>query len=179
MMKLNRKNKYLLAGFILALVVCYKFAISNTIAYYIDYKKNRELAANNPNDPVLIRSLVEQERQLSAALESYNAVTDDSFQNLLLESISGWSRDYALKITEFKEPHIYMEKGGKSLYYAFAVEGSFNGILLLLNRLENTPSLGMVKHLHFQKKRNYKNNTDYLVTEILLKRSEAVKVNRK
>lgn len=173
MMKLNKKNKGLLLGFFIALLLCYKFAISNTLSYYKQYHSQKELAENNYNSPEVLNQLVRKEKQLNAFLKGYQEAAGDSFQNNLLKQISILSKKYNLKISDFKEPHIFLENNTKTLSYSFSLEGSFNGTLLLINKLENTPSLGFVRHISFTKKRNYKKNTDYLVTEIILQKSES------
>ena len=172
-MMLNKKNKLLVLGFFMALLICYQFAISKTLDYYTEYSSQKELLSNNLNDPIFLGQLVAKEKQLNAYLQKYNATAGDSYQNNLLRQISKLSTAYQLKITDFKEPHIFIEKDTKALSYVFAIEGSFNNTLLLINKLENTSSLGIVKHISFTKKRNYKTNTDYLVTEILLQKNES------
>ncbi|RYJ42043.1 general secretion pathway protein [Flavobacterium beibuense] len=176
-MKLSRKNKLLFSGIFLALVVCYRFAISNTLDYYREYREQKELVNNNLSSADLLQNLIEREKQLNTVLDKYNAVSDDSFQNNLLKEITVLSDQYKLKITDFKEPHAFTMEDTSTKSYVFSVEGSFNGTLLLINKLENIPSLGFIKHINFIKKRNYRNNSYYLVTEILLQKTETVKSN--
>lgn len=173
-MGLNRKNKILVAGLLFIAILCYKFAISNTLAYYKEFKSNQELAKNNINDMAILENMVKKEKQLDRALEDYSTSVDASFQNSLLKQITTLSRKYNLKITDFKEPHTFADKTSKKVSYLFSLEGSFNSILLLINQLENNASLGIIKHVHFEKKRNYKNNTDYLTAEVLLQKNESL-----
>ena len=174
-MKLNRKNKLLLLGICLVLYLCYAFAISKTIAYYKEYSSQKQLLSNNFNNPAITQSLLLKEKQLNDLLGQYSASTGDFFQNELLKQLSHLSDKNNLKIIDFKEPHVFVEKDLKTLSYTFSLEGSFNGILLLLNSVENNPSLGNIKHLSFIKKRNYKNNTDYLTVDVILQKSEPIK----
>lgn len=176
-MKLSKKNKIVLLFFVLTLLLCYKFAITNTLSYYSQHQQQKEIISNNKQLPGTLKKLLAKEKQLDVVLNQYNAVTDKSFQNDLLKEISRLCKNNNLKITDFEEPHLWKDNNTKISSYKFSVEGSFNGALLLINQLENTPSLGFIKHIEFIKKRNYKTNNDYLITEVLLQKGESVKNN--
>lgn len=172
-MKLNKKNKLLIAGLILGLYIGYTYAISNTLLYYRKYKEQQNLLAINSNDPTLLKKLVYKEKQLDSLLLEYGHHKEGSFQNLLLQELSSISKSNSLRIIDFQEPHIVSGNDITTSSYIFSLEGSFNGILLLLNTIENNPSLGVVKHINFSKKTNYKTNTDYLTAEIILQKTDS------
>ena len=174
-MKLNRNNKLLLLGLIITLYICYAFAFSNTIHYYNEYHSKKEVTENSLNNPDILRQLVVREKQLDTILNEYSIIEKESFQNELLKKITNHSNRYNLKITDFKEPHIIVENDVKTSSYIFTLEGSFNGMLLLINAIENDVTLGAVKHITFAKNRNYKYNTDYLTGEIIMQKNETVK----
>ncbi|MCC9070884.1 general secretion pathway protein [Flavobacterium sp. F-65] len=173
-MRLNKKNKLLLVGFFLTLCICYSFAISNTIEYYKEYKAKEEQLLSTIETPKLISQLVQKEKQLDLFLSNYTINTTDSFQNDLLKQLNTYSTNYHLKIIDFKEPHIITEKGFITTSYIFSLEGSFNGCLALLNKIENDATLGSIKHLNFMKKRNYKTNLDELSVEVIIQRNQGV-----
>lgn len=173
-MRLNKKNKLLVAGFFLTLCICYSFAISNTITYYKEYKAKEEQLANTIESPKLISQLVQKEKQLDSFLSHYDVNITDSFQNDLLKQLNTYSSNYHLKIIDFKEPHIITEKGFVITSYVFSLEGSFNGCLALLNKIENDATLGSIKHLNFIKKRNYKTNLDELSVEVIIQKNRGV-----
>lgn len=173
-MKLNKKNKLLVSGFVLILYICYSFAISNTIMYYKDYKDKKQQIANDSNMPNLVGQLVKKEKQLDQILSQYDINFSESFQNDLLKQLSSYSANYHLKITDFQEPHIIIQNGFTTTSYIFTLEGSFNGCLALLNQIENNPKLGAVKHLNFTKKKNYKTNTDQLFVEVIMQTNKGV-----
>ena len=176
-MKLNRKNKILIFGFFITLYLCYAFAFSNTIEYYHQYKSQKELIDANLNDPAIMQQLIAKEKQLTKILGQYSTADKESFQNDLLKQLSVLSNKYNIKIVDFKEPHVYTDKNIKSYSYSFSLEGSFNGMLLLVNNLENNASLGYIKHISFIKKKNYKTNSDYLTGEIILQKNQSLKDN--
>lgn len=171
-MKLNRKNKLLLLGFLVALYICYSFAISNTITYYKEYRSKSEMIIDNNNTPKLANQLCQKEKQLDVLLSRYNITASESFQNDLLKQLTAYSDSYHLKIIDFKEPHVISEKGFTATSYIFSLEGSFNGCLALINKMENNPTLGSIKHLTFTKKRNYKTNVDQLFVEVIMQKNK-------
>lgn len=173
-MRLNRKNKLLLLGFLSCLIICYVFAISNTIAYYKEYRSNKELLKDDDSNPKLVRQLQRKEKQLDSLLSKYDITTSESFQNDLLKQLNSYGDIYHLKITDFKEPHIFSEKEFVATSYIFSLEGSFNGCLALISEIENNPTLGSIKHLNFTKKRNYKNNVDQLFVEVIINKNKEI-----
>ncbi|WP_291152167.1 general secretion pathway protein [Flavobacterium sp. UBA7680] len=173
-MKLNRKNKLLVIGFFVVLYICYSFAISNTINYYTEYKNKEQEIAQDSDMPKIVAQLVLKEKQLDQILANYDVNISESFQNDLLKQLTSYSDSYHLKIIDFKEPHIISQKGFTTTSYAFSLEGSFNGCLAVLNKVENNPMLGNIKHLNFIKKRNYKTNTDQLFVEVIMQKNKGV-----
>ncbi|KDN55713.1 hypothetical protein [Flavobacterium seoulense] len=173
-MKLNKKNKFLLFGFAFALYICYAFAISNTIKYYKEYHSKEELITDNSSSPKLAYQLHQKENQLDELLSQYNITTSESFQNDLLKQLNNFCNIHHLKVIDFKEPHIVTDKGFVNSSYIFSLEGSYNGCLSLLNKIENSPNLGSIKHLNFIKKKNFKTNVDQLFVEVILQKNSGV-----
>jgi Tfp pilus assembly protein PilO len=173
-MKLDKKNKLLLLGFLVVLYVCYSFAISNTINYYKEYKAKQEEIAADSNMPKLVGKLIQKEKQLDQVLSQYDVNISESFQNDLLKQLTSYSDSYKLKIVDFQEPHSVSQKGLTTTSYIFSLEGSFNGCLAVLNKVENNPALGSIKHLNFVKKKNYKTNTDQLFVEVIMQKNKGV-----
>jgi hypothetical protein len=173
-MNLNRKNKLLLAGIALMLYACYAFAFSNTLKYYQQFSQQEKLAEQNSADPQLLDQFVNKDKQIDKALELYGNKIGSTFQNELLKQLSALCAKNGLKIIDFKEPFIYTEKNTQTSSYIFSLQGSFNGMLLALNSIENKAQLGFIKHISFTKKRNYKTNTDYLTAEVILQKNESI-----
>lgn len=170
-MKLNQKNKLLLIGFVIALYICYSFAISNTIKYYKEYHSKDELITKNTATPKLAFQLHQKENQLDNLLSQYNVSSYETFQNDLLKQLNSFCNGHHLKIIDFKEPHIVTDKNFISSSYIFSLEGSYNGCLSLLNEIENNPNLGSIKHLNFIKKKNFKTNADQLFVEVIIQKN--------
>lgn len=171
-MKLNRKNKLLLLGFIIVLYICYAFAISNTLSIYKEFQTKNDVLIQNKSTPKLAYQLLQKEKQLDKLLAEHHVKTSESYQNDLLKQLNFYSAKYSLKVIDFKEPHIIIENNTTTSSYIFSLQGSFNGSIALLNKLENNPALGTVKHINFNKKRNYKSNIDELFVEIVLEKNK-------
>ncbi len=172
-MRLDKKNKLLIGIFLVVLYVCYQLAISKTVTYYKTYKAQQQSIADNHYNPKLAGELKLREKLLDTLLTQYKISTSASFQNDLLKAVNTYCSRYALKITDFKEPHQVTENGIRTTSYIFTVEGSFNGCLLLLNQLENSPKFGSIQHASFKKQTDYKSNTDKLYFEIILQKNES------
>lgn len=168
-MKLNRKNKLLICGLLLGLYLCYSFAFSKTYYYYKSYVFNQEIMNNNNPAEELAR-LTMKEKQINQWLNKNNFVSF-SFQNQLLKELNHLSKIYNLKIVSFEEPHVFIEGESSILSYKFSIEGSFNNVIAMINKIENKPYLGVVKHVNTIKKINYKTNNNYLITTIIIQKN--------
>ncbi|MFE3872482.1 hypothetical protein ACFX5F_14745 [Flavobacterium sp. ZS1P70] len=132
------------------------------------------MITDNTSSPKLGHQLSQKEKELDLLLSRYNITASESFQNDLLKQLNTYSDSFKLKIIDFKEPHVISEKGFVSTSYIFSLEGSFNGCLALLNKIEHNPSLGSIKHLNFTKKRNNKTNADQLYVEVILQKNRGL-----
>ncbi|MFV8354972.1 hypothetical protein ACNQGB_02155 [Flavobacterium sp. XS1P32] len=171
-MTFNRKNKILLLSFGVMLYLCYSFAISNTINYYQALKSKEALIENSIELPVLIPQLKYKEKQLDKYLMSHEIKTKASFQNELLKQLTFYTNQTHVKITDFKAPHQNLnDKNDTTTSYIFSLEGTFINCLKTINYLENKPELGVIKHLFFVKKKNYKIDKDELYVEVILQKN--------
>lgn len=172
-MRLNKKNRLLLLGYIFMIFICYRFAIAKTLFYYGEYADKNEIINNESVTPETIELLVQKEKQLDAMLLQYNSIPTTSFQNDFLEKLSGYCTIHNLKITDFKEPHKSISNEFETNSYQFTLRGSFNGSLTVINTIENSTSLGIIKHLTFTKNRDYKTNSDHLTVAVILQKNSA------
>lgn len=172
-MRLDRKNKLLLIGFIVVLFLCYHFAISKTIYYYNLAKNQSDAITSFNNNPKILAQLMLKEKQIDGWLQENNSYST-SFQNELLKELTYYSSKYHLKITDFQEPHKFTDKNSTTTSYCFTLEGSFNNALMLLNNIENKHNLGIVKHVNVLKKINYKTNQEYLNSTVIIQKIEGI-----
>lgn len=178
-MKLNNKNKLLIFGFFIFLIICYSFGFSKTIQFYRKYKTESELLNSSAGNQELLGKLIKKQKQLNYVLEQNDFKGEASFQNELLKNLNNSIEESSnVKIIDFKEEHIYPEKEVTTISYCFTLEGPFNSILKTIHDIEKKPYLGTVKHININKNTNYSNNTFYLEVDVILQRSiEEKKVN--
>ncbi|HEX8269347.1 MAG TPA: hypothetical protein VF581_05605 [Flavobacterium sp.] len=169
-MKLHAKNKLLIFGIVMVLYCSYTFAISKTLFYYNLYSNNEKLLESNINKPNLLNRLGKKEQHIDRLLTASQSGPDSSFQNFLLKQLSYYARHYNLKIVAFNAPHGYISSGTSISSYVFSIEGSFNGCMAMLNKLENEYAIGNIKHVTFTKKKNYRTSTEYLVAEVIIQK---------
>lgn len=174
-MKLNKKNKLLCLGFFMSLFLCYNFAVSKTVYYVNEYIIKSKSANNNTNNPATLAQLNNKEKEIDKWLLENGNYSSTNFQNSLLKQVNIYSELYHLKIIDFQTPHVFSKKQTSITSYSFSLEGNFNSVLKLLNKFENQPNLGQIKHVGTLKKTNYKNNQDYLVTTIIVEKIENLK----
>ena len=115
-----------------------------------------------------MRQLIQKEKQLDNILSQQSLKTSISEQNDLLKFLSVQSNLCNVRIVEFNEPYFFKSNNSIELNYVFTLQGSYNGIVLLLNQIENQSGIGYIRHVDFVKKRNFKSNLDELFAEIIL-----------
>ena len=173
-MKLNRKNKLLIGGFVLTLYLCYAFAFSSTLEWRQKYLTLSELEKNGSVGQEQLKLLIAREKQLDRALQEFALPEGSSYQGVLLKKLSAEGRQLNVKVIDFREPHRFKSGASLQFNYFFTLQGSFNSMLQLINRIEADPSFGIVKHLKFEKKKNYRNNTFYLIADVVIQKSETI-----
>lgn len=89
-------------------------------------------------------------------------------QNNLLKTINSYALENNLKVINFLEPHIFVKEELTIKTFQFTIEGSFNDINRLIYQLEQKTKFGEVINLHFEKKKNYKSNKNYLQATALV-----------
>lgn len=171
---LNKKNIVLLLGFLLMLVIGYKFSISKTIAasrQYASINKQRELLSDIPSQ---ISYLKQQNKFYEDVLAKNQISSESSFQNNLLKIVNTFAKENKLAITGFKEPHIIEQNDAVTKTYQFSVKGDYTSILKLLHTIEQYGNYGKIISTDFQKKKNYKTNKVFLECTVFLQRVERV-----
>lgn len=175
-MKLNRKNKILIAGILTGIWICYHFAVEKTLSEIALHKRQTELATQLASAPQLLFSLKTREKQLDSLSAISNITNNGDIQNELLRFLSQESKLLEFKVIGFKEPHVAMAPDKNRLTtYQFELEGSFAGQVQILDHLERTAAFGRLRHLRFNKKTNYKTGNSSLSCETFLENEQEFK----
>ncbi|MDO3695885.1 hypothetical protein QVZ41_13625 [Wenyingzhuangia sp. chi5] len=167
-MKYQTKNKVLVIGFVVVLILCYQLAISNTVVLKNTYHNLKEEELLFKNTPKQLSLLSQQKKYYDTLLKKYQ-MDGGSIQNNLLKKINSLSQEHQLKVVEFLEPHVFSNNEMMIKTYQFTVEGDYNAIIKLVNHLEQQTVFGEIINLHFEKKLNFRTNKSYLQAHVLLK----------
>ena len=168
MLTKKNKNILLIAGFVLALFFCYKLAISKTINQVQEYDRLKEQQILFKNTPKKLTLLKKKEVYYDSILNKFE-FNGSSIQNNLLKTINAFATSNNLKVISFLEPHILFTDDLTIKTYEFVVQGDFNDINHLIHQLEQMTKFGEVINLHFEKKKNYRTDKQYLQARVLLK----------
>lgn len=164
----QQKNRALIVSFILALILCYNFAIKNTLQLKKQHNilsKKVELLKNSPYQLAVLK----QKNIHYDSLITKFQLGGTSIENNLLKTINSFASNNNLKVVDFHEPHLSSNSELIIKTYDFTLEGTYNNINRLVYVLEQQTKFGEVISLHFEKKKNYRTGRFYLQARILLK----------
>jgi hypothetical protein len=162
------KNIILVIGFLLALILCYKLAISKTVVLQKQYETLNHQKVLFENTPKLVSLLKQKEKYYDSLLSKYH-LDESSFQNNLLKTLNTFADSSHIKVINFLEPHTIKQNDLKTNTYQFTLQGDFNAILSLVYQLEQGTKFGEIIGLHYKKEQNYRNGKYYLQAKVLLK----------
>ncbi|TCK68068.1 hypothetical protein DFQ05_1853 [Winogradskyella wandonensis] len=167
----KQKNIALVVGFFLALIICYQFALSNTLEQRKRYNALQLESKVFENSPKQLSILNQKETYYDSLLEEYQ-LDDSSLQNNLLKTINTFAEENHIKVINFLEPHISQKNELTIKTYQFVLEGDYNSINKLIFKLELDTKFGEIINLHFEKKKNFKTGRFYLQAKVLLRSFE-------
>ncbi len=168
MISKKQKNIVLIVSFVIALLVCYQFAISKTIEQKRELNNLSKEALLFKNTPKKLSLLKQKNVYYDALLTKYQ-LDGSSLQNNLLKVINAFANDNNIKVVSFLEPHSITKNNLTIKTYEFVLEGSYNTINLLIYKLEQKTKFGEVVNLHFEKKKNFRTGKHYLQARVLLR----------
>lgn len=169
-MSYRKKNILLLVGIILLGWISWQLSFSKTFELkkqYSELKSEKELFSNVSQK---LSQLKQHNSYYDSILKSKKITTGSSFQNNLLQVITAYADSTRLQIVNFNTPHIYKTDNASINTYIFTVKGSFTNCLKQLYELEQQFKLGKIVSANFEKKRNFRQNSDYLECTILLQK---------
>ena len=162
------KNIVLIVGFLLVVIIAYKFAIANTLQLKNEYKVLKQEAVVFDNMPQQLSSLKQREKYYDSLLTKYQ-LGESSMQNSMLKSINTFADANQLKVIDFIKPHKIIKNDLTINTYQFTLQGDYNAIIALIHQLEQQTKFGEIINLNFKKQKNYKTGRFYLQASVLLK----------
>ncbi|TCI85585.1 hypothetical protein [Tenacibaculum sp. M341] len=165
----KQKNIGLIIGFIVSLFLVYNFAIKNTFNYKNQYKKLLKEKDLLNNAESKINFLQRKNRHIDSILTSKNISIENSFQQTILQNITRFSASENIQIVNFNAPHLYTNNNTITETLTFEARGDYHTLLKLINFIEQE-QLGKLLSTHFEKKKNYRTNRNYLTVIIYLQK---------
>ncbi len=163
----KNKNRILILGFILALFTCYHLAFSKTIETKKQLNSLINQSVNFKNITKLSTNLYHREKYVDSVLKKNN-FKNLSIQNNLLEFLNEQSQVNKFLITAFLEPHNFTLDNATITSYQFTLKGNFNNLLGVIYSLEQNYNFGKIKHINFEKKRDYRKRKEELLCFVVL-----------
>lgn len=170
-MRLDKRNKLLIGGFVLVLFVCYQLAIKKTLALRSQYLRETEQQEQVLDIPVKLADLRNKELQLDAQFEALN-LGSNNVQNELLHFLNEQGGQHSVKVMDFKAPHVISEENTTTRTYQFVLEGHFTNILKVAHGLETKANFGGITHMAFEKQWDLRQKKSYLQASLHLKQIE-------
>ncbi|MCK0159121.1 hypothetical protein [Allomuricauda sp. F6463D] len=170
-MRLDKRNKLLIGGFVLGLLLCYHLAIKKTLALRSQYYGETEQREQARDIPGKLANLHKKELQLDAQFEQLN-LGSTNVQNELLYFLNEQGDQHLVKIIEFKAPHVVNEGSTTTRTYQFTLEGNFTDILTVAYGLETQTSFGGITHIAFEKQQDSRQKYNFLNATLHLQQIE-------
>jgi len=162
------KNIIIIVGFLLVVVIAYKFAFVKTFHLKNEYQTLKQGATVYDNLPLQLSSLKQREKYYDSLLTKYQ-LGESSMQNSMLKAINTYAETHKLKVIGFIEPHKITQNDLIVNTYQFTLEGDYNAIISLIYQIEQKTKFGEVINLNFKKQKNYRTGKYYLQASVLLK----------
>lgn len=163
----RQKNKILLVGALLLLIVCYIFAIGETVNLYGNNSKTTQKLESLKNAPQQIAGLNKRLNFLNSRVKQY--VREDDFeQDDILVSVSDFCKRNRLKIIEFPKSTLKQKDDIVIETFNFTVEGNFTNLVKLIYDIEVVQKIGRVASLDFETQVDRRTKVKRLTVNIFL-----------
>jgi hypothetical protein len=149
--KLTYKQKLrILAGVtVLSLVICYKWAITNTFAEYKTFANSIAETSKLAEGTFSMEELTSRTKRINDLLNRYELDTSEDSKNLLAVA-SNYCADSTLKLREYKPFNASIVDSIRVITRVIVVEGNFIESLKLLHELESSGQIGRVAAADFK-----------------------------
>ncbi|TAI48477.1 hypothetical protein [Flagellimonas allohymeniacidonis] len=150
MIDTNTKIKVVLVMIPLLAIICYNFAISNTIDLYGQHKELSKNESQILNLNQRLAALSSREAQVDSILKSFS-LNHNQTENNLISIFDGLKNENQVFVMDFNPPHTVDLDQGTLVTYEITLEGDFSGLLRTIFELEYNHHIGRIAHVHLQK----------------------------
>jgi len=175
---LSEKYKFylLVAGFIVAMVICYQVDFKSTFQSANNcrlMKEKARLATEMPQKAANIRNeLTKLNRQYFDNIRSQNDAHE-----VILEKLSELSSKYSTSVTGYPERHIYQTTFVQAETHTAIIKGGFINLLHVLYDLEVNERVGRIASVEYYTETDYKTKITNLYSRIYIQNFRNLKNN--
>ncbi|WP_299535718.1 hypothetical protein [Ulvibacterium sp.] len=170
-MKLDKRNKLLIAGCLVLLFATYKLALSKTMAIHREHGNLKSKSIQAGDIPVQLAILAQKEQYYDSIMQQMD-IGDTSIQNNLLRTINEQAKIRNVNVMDFNPPHIQNFDNHRLLTHSIVLNGGYTDILQVVYALERKGSFGDIVHVDFEKKRDYRKRKSFLEATIFVQHLE-------
>ncbi len=166
-MKARRKNIFLVTGFVLMVIISYKFSISKTFGLKNEIEGLEQQKTELAQLSGLASTLKKREQYADSLLREHRQL-NGSVQSNLLDLLNANSQELGYSVSDFQEPHRYEDGGLTINTFQFTLRGSFSGIQSVLFEIEQKYNFGEIRNVHFEKKKDFRARKEYLECSVVI-----------
>ena len=168
-MTIQQKNRSLIIGFFLMLLVAYQFSFKKTIALKTNLTKlsqEQELLSNAMDRMAYLQ---QENNYLDSILLSNDVSVNESFEHYFVQKITQLKKQYNVDLISYEKPHSYNYDGTIVLSYRLELKGEFRNLMLFTNDIEKL-QMGAFTVVSFKKKKRYRPGEDELLCTLILQK---------
>lgn len=172
----RQKNKYLIVGTILFLLLVYWTTLSKTVELYHSNQRLQKQSNLVADAPAKIK---QYERQIQQFEQRFQNVTQsgNDYQEQLLEVVSTFCQEHQLVLQNFPQPLVHTQNDFEVTTHIVEVEGSYHKLLQLVYELEQAQKLSRVASLDFRIEKDFRNKRSFLLATIYLRNIKSLEKN--
>lgn len=164
----KKKNKLLLIGVVLLIIVLYNFAFKKTILAYSDCKNAENQIAIAANAPMMVAQLKKQLLRIEETIGTNE--TNNKSEQALLELVTNYCQSNSAVLNEF--PKSTFANQGDLIIETnrFVIQGNFSTLIKLVYLLEQKEKMGQLASVHYQLKKDIITKKNALFVTIYLQK---------
>jgi hypothetical protein len=163
----RQKNKYLLIGFGVFLLLSYMLAIKDTLSAFFDYKALQKKEVQMNQAPQELRSLQVKLKGMNYLIENKQK-THGGVHASLLNAISAYCDEYEILLREYPGSRENIQNDLVVETNIFEVQGPFIKLINLVYLLEQKQHIGKVASVKFQSKRDLQTRDNILTVTVYI-----------
>ncbi len=170
----KKKVLYLIAGFVLLLILSYSLSIRRTVTLSKICNKLEEQKESLQNAPSKIREIGQELNNINTLIGKDMHINMD-VQSAILEKTGHFCQQHQLTLNNFPKTHYYKDKDYLIMTNKLVVEGEFIKILKLIYLFEQKFQLGKIISIQFDKERDRKTKRMKLYGSLFIQNVKHIK----